>query len=157
MTGSLATAAFLWTLSRKGSLRKHIATAFVSMIREVSGVLGMFDFVRTLDCHPFIGRWGGSRVVRFSPTGDIDFQLIFPTALNVTACCFGGNPCQILFHISYKQLSGPNNDHMFVTTAHCSAVGGDPTRQEQYPDSGNIFFVDLSGIFKGVERHFFAA
>jgi hypothetical protein len=45
---------------------------------------------------------------------------------------------------------------MFVTTAHCSAVGGDPTRQEHYPDSGNLFFVDLSGIFKGVARHFFA-
>jgi hypothetical protein len=46
---------------------------------------------------------------------------------------------------------------MFVTTAHCSAVGGDPARQEHYPDSGDLFFVDLSGVFKGVERHFFGA
>jgi sugar lactone lactonase YvrE len=61
------------------------------MIREVSGVLGKIDLVRTLDYHLTIGRWGGSRVVRFGPTGDIDFQIVFPTALNVTACCFGGN------------------------------------------------------------------
>lgn len=34
--------------------------------------------------------WGGSRVVRFTKDGELDFQIIFPTALNVTACCFGG-------------------------------------------------------------------
>ena len=34
--------------------------------------------------------WGGSRVVRFTKDGELDFQIIFPSALNVTACCFGG-------------------------------------------------------------------
>ena len=66
------------------------------MIKGEYGVLGKIDFVRTLDCHLMIGRWGGSRVVRFSPAGDIDFQIIFPTALNVTACCFGGDLAQML-------------------------------------------------------------
>jgi hypothetical protein len=90
-TGSSVTAAFLWTPSRKGSLRKPIVTASVSTIKEVSGVLGKMNLVLTLDCHLILGRWGGSRIVRFSPTGDIDFQIIFPTALNVTSCCFGGD------------------------------------------------------------------
>ncbi|KAH9486855.1 Regucalcin [Psilocybe cubensis] len=85
-------------------------------------------------------RWGGSRIVRFDEEGSIDFQIMFPTALNVTSCCFGG----------------PNNDTMFVTTAHCGAIGGDATRQQNYPDSGHIFQVDLAGLFEGVERGQFA-
>lgn len=35
-------------------------------------------------------RWGGSRILRFTPDGTIDTQIVFPTALNITACCFGG-------------------------------------------------------------------
>ena len=62
-----------------------------------------------------------------------------------------------LYFLFLTILSGSNNDHMFVTTAHCGAIGGDPSRQEHYPDSGDLFLVDLSGIFKGVERHLFAA
>ncbi|KAF8974004.1 regucalcin [Flammula alnicola] len=85
-------------------------------------------------------RWGGSRIIRFSEAGDVDFQIIFPTALNITSCCFGG----------------PNNDQLFVTTAHCGAFGGDAARQEQYPDSGHLFLVDLSGLFRGLERHQFS-
>ena len=34
--------------------------------------------------------WGGSRVARFTKDGELDFQIITPSALNVTACCFGG-------------------------------------------------------------------
>lgn len=37
--------------------------------------------------------WGGSRVVRFTKDGELDFQIITPSALNVTACCFGGMYC----------------------------------------------------------------
>ncbi|KAF9569652.1 regucalcin [Agrocybe pediades] len=85
-------------------------------------------------------RWGGSRIVRFSEEGNVDFQIMFPTALNITSCCFGG----------------PNNEHMFVTTAHCGANGGDTSRQEAYPDSGHIFLVDLSGRFKGLSDFKFA-
>ncbi|TFK41074.1 regucalcin [Crucibulum laeve] len=84
-------------------------------------------------------RWGGSRIIRFALDGTIDFQIVFPTALNVTACCFGG----------------PNNDQLFVTTAHCGAIGGDATRQERFPDSGHLFLVDLSGKFRGSKRYEF--
>ncbi|KAF8912743.1 regucalcin [Gymnopilus junonius] len=86
-------------------------------------------------------RWGGSRVVRFDRSGNVDFQIHIPTALNVTSCCFGG----------------PNNDQMYITTAHCSANGGDESRQGNYPDSGHIFLADLSGLFRGLERFRFAA
>jgi len=48
-------------------------------------------------------------------------------------------------------MSGPNYEHMFVTTAHCSAIGGDPSRQSSYPDSGHVFLVDLSGRFRGIK------
>ncbi|KAI0734524.1 hypothetical protein C8Q72DRAFT_806598 [Fomitopsis betulina] len=87
-------------------------------------------------------RWGGSRIIRYTPDGAVDLQVVFPTALNVTACCFGG----------------PNKDQLYVTTAHCGACGGDAHRQAQYPDSGDLFVVDLSGEFIGGEwRHEFVA
>ena len=38
----------------------------------------------------FCLRWGGSRIIRYTPDGAVDLQVVFPTALNVTACCFGG-------------------------------------------------------------------
>lgn len=82
-------------------------------------------------------RWGGSRIVRFALDGTIDAEVVFPTALNITSCCFGG----------------PNNDKLFVTTAHCGALGGDPTRQILYPDSGHLFIVDFGGKYRGVDRH----
>lgn len=63
----------------------------------------------------------------------VDYEIEFPTALNITACCFGG----------------PDDDQLYVTTAHCGAIGGDASRQERYPDSGALFRVDLSGLFKG--------
>ncbi|KAF8898652.1 regucalcin [Infundibulicybe gibba] len=85
-------------------------------------------------------RWGGSRIVRFSTEGEIDMEIVFPTALNITACCFGG----------------PKNDQLYVTTAHCGANGGDGSRQAQYPDSGHLFLVDLSGRYQGGTRWEFA-
>ncbi|KAF9240857.1 regucalcin [Melanogaster broomeanus] len=84
-------------------------------------------------------RWGDSRIVRFSPQGQMDAEINFPTALNVTSCCFGG----------------PNEDQLYVTTAHCGAIGGDADQQEKYPDSGHLFVVDLSGYYKGIRRHAF--
>ncbi|KAJ6519915.1 hypothetical protein C8R45DRAFT_1048654 [Mycena sanguinolenta] len=83
-------------------------------------------------------RWGGSRVVRFSPSGNIDLEIIFPTVLNITACTFGG----------------PNNDQLYVTSAHCSA-SGEAERQTEFPDSGHLFVVDLSGKYTGLLRHKF--
>ncbi|KLO20635.1 hypothetical protein SCHPADRAFT_912157 [Schizopora paradoxa] len=78
-------------------------------------------------------RFGGSKVVRHSSDGAIDFEINIPSALNITACCFGG----------------PNDDQLFITTAHCGAVGGDPSRQARYPDSGDVFVADLAGRYKG--------
>ena len=108
----------------------------------------------------FCLRWGGSRIIRYTPDGAVDLQVVFPTALNVTACCFGGkvvvdlSPTYTL--ILFEQ--GPNNDQLYVTTAHCGACGGDASRQAQYPDSGNLFVVDLSGQFRGGKwRHEFVA
>ncbi|KAG6381250.1 regucalcin [Boletus reticuloceps] len=98
------------------------------------------------------GRWGGSRIVRFSPQGNIDTEIYFPTALNVTACCFGGVqlPWLVENHNHSEFCStGLNEDQLYVTTAHCGAVGGDSNLQEKYPDSGHLFVVDLSGHYKG--------
>jgi len=78
-------------------------------------------------------RFGGSKVVRHNADGAIDFEINIPSALNITACCFGG----------------PKDDQLFITTAHCGAVGGDPSRQARYPDSGDIFVADLAGRYKG--------
>ncbi|KZT30496.1 regucalcin [Neolentinus lepideus HHB14362 ss-1] len=87
-------------------------------------------------------RWGGSRIVRYTKEGVEDLEIHFPKVLNVTACCFGG----------------PNDDQLYVTTAHCGAVGGDPSRQASYPDSGHLFVVDLAGQYTGgVWRHTFGA
>ncbi|KAH7911958.1 regucalcin [Hygrophoropsis aurantiaca] len=85
-------------------------------------------------------RWGGSRINRFTPDGKVDAEIIFPKALNITACCFGG----------------PKEDQLYVTTAHCGAINGDPSRQDKYPDSGHLFVVDLSGQYRGGQwRHEF--
>ncbi|KAI0715172.1 hypothetical protein C8Q76DRAFT_729936 [Earliella scabrosa] len=78
-------------------------------------------------------RWGGSRIIRYTKDGEMDLEVFFPTALNVTACTFGG----------------PNNDQLYVTTAHCGACGQDASRQSDFPDSGNVFVVDFSGEFAG--------
>lgn len=42
------------------------------------------------DGYIWVARWGGSCIVRFSPQGEIDLEIVFPTVLNVTSCCFGG-------------------------------------------------------------------
>ncbi|KAJ7225430.1 hypothetical protein GGX14DRAFT_511434 [Mycena pura] len=97
-----------------------------------------------LDGYVWSARWGGSKIIRFSPSGNIDLEVWFPTVLNVTSCAFGG----------------VDNDQLYVTTAHCRA-SGEAERQTQYPDSGHLFVVDLSGKsgdkqYKGGPRHKFA-
>jgi len=57
---------------------------------------------------------------------------------------------------SILPLSGPDNDQLFITTAHCGAIGGDASRQKQYPDSGHVFLIDLSGKYRGTPRSEFA-
>jgi len=86
-------------------------------------------------------RWAGSKIIRYTRDGVIDVEVNFPTVFNVTACTFGG----------------PNNDQLFVTSAHCGAVNGDESKQAIYPDSGSLFKIDLSGQFTGgIWRHEFA-
>lgn len=42
-----------------------------------------------------LGRsWGGSRIIRYTRDGEMDLEVFFPTALNVTACAFGGKCSQ---------------------------------------------------------------
>ncbi|KAJ7038101.1 SMP-30/Gluconolaconase/LRE-like region-domain-containing protein [Mycena alexandri] len=65
--------------------------------------------------HVWSARWGGSKIVRYSPSGSIDLEVLFPTVLNVTSCAFGG----------------PNNDQLYVTSAHCKA-SGEEERQTQF-------------------------
>ncbi|KAJ8702707.1 hypothetical protein PTI98_001403 [Pleurotus ostreatus] len=54
---------------------------------------GTFADGLCLDKDGFVwsARWGGCRVVRYSPDGTPDLEVEFPSALNITACCFGGN------------------------------------------------------------------
>jgi len=65
----------------------------------------------------------------------VTLELYFPTAFSVTACTFGG----------------PNNDQLFVTTAH--ALKEDKTIDteisDKYPDCGNVFVIDFRGRFTG--------
>jgi len=84
-------------------------------------------------------RWGGSRVVRFTPDGKkIDLEIHIPKAYNVTACCFGG----------------PKMDKLFITTASCFANESSPLtaneeKQRIFPQSGDLFMVDLSESVHG--------
>ena len=133
---------------------------YVLTMKEESGVHGMpSNNSGKLNHILVLYSWGGSRIVRFTKDGEIDFQIIFPSALNVTACCFGGVSaycCSLDPFQLFDTLKGPNNDQMFVTTAHCGAIGGDASRQVQYPDSGHLFWVNLVGRFRGLERSQFA-
>lgn len=38
----------------------------------------------------FCRSWGGSRIIRYTKDGEMDLEVVFPTALHVTACTFGG-------------------------------------------------------------------
>lgn len=114
--------------------------------------------------------WGGSRIIRYTKEGKMDLEVFFPTALNVTACTFGGKQgsaaesqhgcdrteadTQCSRCSSLCAPTGPKNDQLYVTTAHCGACGGDASRQSSFPDSGNVFVVDLSGQFAGGEWRF---
>ena len=90
--------------------------------------------------------------MRFAQDGSIDAEISLPTVYKVTACCFGGQ-CLFLTLDSKRHLVdnniGPNDDQMYITTAHCGAIGDDSSRQTQFPDSGHLFVVDLAGKYRG--------
>ncbi|KZV77481.1 regucalcin [Peniophora sp. CONT] len=78
-------------------------------------------------------RWDGSAVLRLDKNGKISLVISIPSALRVTACCFGG----------------PSEDKLYITTASAEIYGGSSERQEKFPDSGHLFMVDFAGRFKG--------
>lgn len=68
-----------------------------------------------------------------------------------------------MHNIPTSRFAGPNEDQMYVTSAHSRAsrdIVGDVTgeqKQKEFPDSGHLFVVDLAGKYKGGKwRHSFA-
>jgi D-xylonolactonase len=78
----------------------------------------------------WIAHWGGARVSRFDPDGDLE-RLIRLPASQITNCVFAGSGL----------------DRLFVTSA---AVG-----RETEPLSGALFEVDTGGV-RGLAPHYFA-
>jgi sugar lactone lactonase YvrE len=68
---------------------------------------------------------------RYAKDGAIDAEVVFPTAHNITACCFGGKLSteDVILSVSFAWFPGPNNDQLFVTRVHCGAIGEDASRQ----------------------------
>ena len=73
-------------------------------------------------------QWGGSKIVRYTPEGEIDFELPLPVS-QPTCVAFGG----------------PNLDLLFVTSAN-DGLSADARRRE--PRAGNLFVfqTDTRGI-----------
>lgn len=79
--------------------------------------------------------------------------MLLPVASEVRLFLLNGESDNL---INLRLLKGPNDDQLYVTTAHCSVLGGDASRQVLYPHSGDVFQVDLSGRFRGGKwRHNF--
>ena len=80
-----------------------------------------------IDAHGFLwnAQWDGSRVVRYSPSGDIDRIIDLPVS-RPTSCCFGG----------------PDMKTLFITSA---SIGIHPDEQ---PLAGSVFSikVDVPGV-----------
>lgn len=91
-----------------------------------------------IDSQGFIwnAKWGGSRVVRYTPDGAIDHIIEIPTP-NVTSCCFGGKDMKTLFITT----AIGNIDH-FVEGQSLEAESG-----------GEVFAVELS--VSGGRTHYF--
>ena len=71
-------------------------------------------------------KWGGNKVVRYSPDGEVDFILDIP-AINITSCCFGG----------------PENKTLFITTALDNPSRGINNATKDGGD-GYVYCIDLS-------------
>ncbi len=75
-------------------------------------------------------QWGGGRVVRYTPDGQVDRVISIPTD-NVTSCAFGGSDLDILYvttasiELSSQKLSAqPHAGHLF--SIHNTGVRGVP-------------------------------
>lgn len=78
--------------------------------------------------------WGGSRVVRYTPEGEVDVVVEVPVS-NITCCAFGG----------------PKLETLFITT---SRIGLDETALADQPSAGGLYAVDPG--FTGLEDAPFA-
>lgn len=99
-------------------------------------------------------RWGGSRVVRFTKDGELDFQIIFSSASAVLEVCYR---CSFL---NVDILKDRTMTGCFSPLPRplpsCGAMGGDASRQMKYPDSGHLFRVNFASRIRGLERSQFA-
>ncbi|GAA5880755.1 hypothetical protein JCM16303_004339 [Sporobolomyces ruberrimus] len=79
----------------------------------------------------YSAHFGGSKIVRYSPSGEPDLTIEFKDALHITACELGGKEGQTLF----------------VTTASLEESGdGDKDElRERFAQSGAVWAVDLGG------------
>ncbi|GAA5909726.1 hypothetical protein JCM5296_005773 [Sporobolomyces johnsonii] len=83
----------------------------------------------------YSARFGGGKIVRFTPEGKADLEIVFDEAWNITAC----------------ELGGENGSTLFVTTASLAESGDDGKEElvDKYVKSGAVWAIDLSG--EGVE------
>lgn len=75
----------------------------------------------------WIARWGDSRVVVYSPAGQLLLQVNTPGAISPTIPCFGGD----------------NLETLYIATAHAD-LAGQGEIQDKYPHSGDVFALDCS-------------
>jgi sugar lactone lactonase YvrE len=78
------------------------------------------------DGHLWNAQWGGHRVVRYAPNGQIERTLSLPVP-RVSCCTFGG-----------KDLAT-----LFITTAR---LGMSDEELTKYPDSGALYWVELPDV-----------
>ena len=83
----------------------------------------------------WVAMFGGSRVQRFSPSGEKLETVVTPGAPQTTCCCFGG----------------PALDTLYITTAADSIAG---VSTEGEPNSGALFAADVDAV--GLPTNLFA-
>jgi sugar lactone lactonase YvrE len=81
------------------------------------------------------GEWGGSRLVRYSPSGEVDRVLDVPVS-RPSCCTFGGE--------GYKTL--------FVTSARYNMT---PEELEGEPQAGSLYAIELDDV-RGLPADLFA-
>ena len=89
----------------------------------------------TVDTEGYVwsARWGGGRVFRYAPDGQLERTIDLPTP-HITNCAFGGSDLSTLYISSAK-------------------IALDEAGRKQYPQAGNIFI--SQSTFKGRAPHFF--
>ncbi|GAA5892853.1 SMP-30/gluconolactonase/LRE family protein [Sporobolomyces salmoneus] len=79
----------------------------------------------------YSAHFGGSKIVRYLPSGEPDLEIHFEGVLHITAC----------------ELGGKEGKTLFVTTASLdeSGDGDKEDLKRRFPKSGAVWAVDLSG------------